>query len=86
MKNKAIFRYIFELSLYGTIGLFLHFIDYSSEFVILCRGLLGSLLIFIVLCIRKEKIDFNAIKQNLLLRVTLGIALGLNWMFLFADQ
>ena len=86
MKNKAIFRYLFALSLYGTIGLFLHFIDYSSEFEILCRGLLGSLFIFIVLCIRKEKIDFNAIKQILLLLATSGIALGLNWIFLFADQ
>lgn len=84
MKNKAIFRYLFALSLYGTIGLFLHFIDYSSEFVVLCRGLLGSLFIFLVLCFRKEKVDFKAIKKNLPLLATSGIALGLNWVFLFA--
>ena len=84
MKNKAIFRYLFALSLYGTIGLFLHFIDYSSEFVVLCRGLLGSLFIFLVLCFRKEKVDFKAIKRNLPLLATSGIALGLNWVFLFA--
>ena len=62
MKNKTIFRYLFALSLYGTIGLFLHFIDYSSEFVVLCRGLLGSLFIFIVMCIRKNRFQCHKTK------------------------
>lgn len=84
MGNKVILRYLFALFLYGTIGLFLHFISYSSEFVVLCRGVLGSLFIAGTLFLRKEKIDLSAIRRNLPLLALSGIALGLNWVFLFA--
>ena len=84
MKHSAVLRYLFALTLYGTIGLFLHFISYSSEFVVLCRGLLGSLFIFLVLRFRKEKIDRETVRKNLFLLALSGIALGLNWVFLFA--
>ena len=84
MKNSATFRYLFALFLYGTIGFFLHFTTYSSEFVVLCRGLLGSLFIVLVLLVRRQKIDFEAIRKNLKLLVISGFALGFNWVFLFA--
>ncbi|MBQ6479048.1 MAG: EamA family transporter [Erysipelotrichaceae bacterium] len=84
MKDKVILRYLFALTLYGTIGFFLHFTVYSSEFIVLCRGLLGSLFIFLVLRFQKKKIDKNAIRKNLILLALSGIALGLNWVFLFA--
>ncbi|MBR2533695.1 MAG: EamA family transporter [Erysipelotrichaceae bacterium] len=83
MKNKVILRYLFALTLYGTIGLFLHFVSYSSEFVVLCRGLFGSLFIYLVLLFRKEKIDRESIRKNLFMLALSGIALGLNWVFLF---
>ena len=84
MKNSAVLRYLFALTLYGTIGLFLHFVSYSSEFVVLCRGLFGSLFIYLVLLFRKEKIDKEAVRKNLFMLALSGIALGLNWVFLFA--
>ena len=84
MKHSAVLRYLFSLTLYGTIGLFLHFISYSSEFVVLCRGLLGSVFIFLVLHFRKEKIDRETVGKNLFPLALSGIALGLNWVFLFA--
>ena len=84
MRNKAVLNYLFALSLYGTIGLFLHFIDYSSEFVVLCRGLLGSLFILSVIYFTKEKINIESIKNNMFLLISSGVALGLNWVFLFA--
>ena len=84
MKNSAVLRYLFALSLYGTIGLFLHFVSYSSEFVVLCRGLFGSLFIYLVLLFRKEKIDRESVRKNLFMLALSGIALGLNWVFLFA--
>ena len=84
MKNSAVLRYLFALTLYGTIGLFLHFVSYSSEFVVLCRGLFGSLFIYLVLLFRKEKIDRESVRKNLFMLALSGIALGLNWVFLFA--
>ena len=84
MKNSATLRYLFALFLYGTIGFFLHFVKYSSEFVVLGRGVLGSLFIFLVLSLKKEKIDIDAIKRNLKTLLISGFALGFNWVFLFA--
>ena len=84
MKNSSTLRYLFALFLYGTIGFFLHFVKYSSEFVVLGRGVLGSLFIFLVLSLRKEKIDIDAIKKNLKTLLISGFALGFNWVFLFA--
>ncbi len=84
MKNSATLRYLFALFLYGTIGFFLHFVKYSSEFVVLCRGLLGSLFIGIVLLLRRKKMDLAAIRKNLKLLLLSGFSLGFNWVFLFA--
>jgi len=77
-------KYLTSVVIYGTIGLFLHFVNASSEFVVLCRGIIGSLFIGLVLLIKKQKIDFKAIKNNLKLLILSGICLGLNWVFLFA--
>ncbi len=84
MKNSATLRYLFALFLYGTIGFFLHFVKYSSEFVVLCRGLLGSLFIGIALLLRRKKMDLAAIRKNLKLLLLSGFSLGFNWVFLFA--
>lgn len=83
MKSTAVIRYLSALFLYGTIASFLRYIEYSSDFVVLCRGLFGSLFIFLVLKSRKEEININAIRSNLLLMVISGAALGFNWIFLF---
>ena len=83
MNSKAVIRYLCALFLYGTIGFFLHFIEYSSDFVVLCRGFFGSLLIGLVLYLKKEKIDTEAIRKNLFLMVLSGASLGFNWVFLF---
>ena len=83
MNRPAVFRYLCALSLYGTIACFLRFIDYSSDFVVLCRGFFGSLFIYLVLTARKEKIDPEAIRKNLLLMIISGASLGFNWVFLF---
>ncbi|MBQ3295212.1 MAG: EamA family transporter [Erysipelotrichaceae bacterium] len=84
MRSTATIKYLIALTLYGTIGLFLHFIKYSSEFVVLCRGTIGSLFILLVLLSRKAKIDWQSIRNNLRYLMISGFALGFNWVFLFA--
>ena len=84
MRSAAILKYLFALTLYGTIGFFLHFISYSSEFVVLCRGTIGTIFILCVLLSRKDRIDLDSIKRNLKYLALSGFALGFNWVFLFA--
>ena len=76
--------YLVAVILYGTIGYFLHFVNASSEFVVMCRGLIGSIFIFLVMLIKRDLPNLKSIKNNLLMLVISGIALGLNWIFLFA--
>lgn len=86
MRNNAdkTLKYLFAVILYGTIGYFLHYINAASEFVVMCRGLIGSLFILLVMLIKKDLPDPKTIKNNLLYLVISGIALGLNWVFLFS--
>lgn len=83
-KVNPTLRYIISGLIYGTIGVFLHFISFSSEFVVLCRGVIGSIFICTIMLIKKDLPDIQSIKNNLLLLLISGICLGLNWVFLFA--
>ena len=84
MKDKALLKYLCAVCIYGTNGLFLQYINASSEFVVLCRGTIGSLFIALVMFLKKDKIDILAIRRNFWLLFVSGISLGLNWIFLFA--
>ncbi len=82
--GKERIKYIIAVVLYGTIGYFLRFVNYPSEFVAMCRGFIGSLFIFLYLKSKGSKIDRAAITMNLKWLLLSGICLGLNWIFLFA--
>lgn len=77
-------KYLTAVILYGTIGYFLHYVNAASEFVVMCRGLIGSLFILLVMFIKKDLPDLKAIKNNLIYLIVSGVALGLNWVFLFS--
>lgn len=84
MKDIKTFKYLISVIIYGTIGYFLHFVNASSEFVVMCRGLIGSIFIFIVMMCTRNLPDLKSIKKNLLMLVLSGVSLGFNWIFLFA--
>lgn len=84
MKTDKTIKYLFAVILYGTIGYFLHYVYVASEFVVMCRGLIGSLFILLVMFINKDLPDLKAIRNNLFYLAISGIALGLNWVFLFS--
>lgn len=76
--------FVLAVVLYGTIGLFLRFVDLPSEAVAFYRGCIGGTFILAYKLIRKEKPDFGAVRSNLVWLLISGVALGLNWIFLFA--
>ena len=85
MMNTYKLKYISAVIIYGTIGYILHFVNLPSEIVVLCRGVIGSLFIYLYLRVTKRNIDLVAIKNNLIYLIISGVALGLNWVFLFAS-
>lgn len=70
--------------LYGTIGVFLRYVQIPSEAVALCRGAIGSVFILLYLKVRHERLNKSAIQNNLFWLILSGVCLGLNWVFLFA--
>ncbi|MFK4784926.1 DMT family transporter [Fusobacterium sp. MFO224] len=68
---------------FSTIGLFIKNIDLSSSEIAFSRGIIGSFFLLITSYILKTNISRHSIKLNLKLLVFSGIAIGLNWMFLF---
>lgn len=77
-------KYITAVVLYGTIGMFLRYVDMPSEIIAMFRGILGSIFIYLYLKLSKKNIDIQAIKNNLKWLVASGIFLGFNWILLFS--
>lgn len=69
--------------IFGTIGVFSRNIAVTSGELALYRALLASVLIGGYFLISRQKIDFKAIKKELLLLLFSGMAMGVNWILLF---
>ena len=83
MNNKAFFKYIFALLLFGSNGIVASFIDLSSQNIVLLRTLIGSILLIALFFIGGEKLTFYKHKMQFLFLTVSGIAMGTSWMFLY---
>ncbi|CEG28771.1 DMT family transporter [Bacillus sp. B-jedd] len=81
MKSKI--QFLLSMIIFGTIGLFVRYIDLASSEIALLRGFIGSLFLMAVMFLMKKKISWAAVKGNALVLLLSGIALGGNWTFLF---
>lgn len=72
-----------SMAIFGTLGPFTKNIDLPSGELALYRAILAAALIIVYLLIHRQKIDFTAMKKELLLLLISGIAMGINWIFLF---
>ena len=69
--------------IFGTLGLFTRNIALSSGELALCRACLAAVLIIVFLAVTKQGFDLKAIKKDIPLLGASGIAMGINWIFLF---
>ncbi|WP_157406199.1 DMT family transporter [Neobacillus drentensis] len=81
MKGKM--RLIMTMLIFGSIGVFVKKIDLSSSEIAFLRGVIGSLFLLIVSFLVKQKPSYQALKDNALLLLLSGAAIGLNWICLF---
>jgi len=77
-------KYIAAVAIYGTIGMVLRYISIPSELVVFCRGALGAFFIWLYRRARGKRVEKSAVRRNLPWLLLSGVALGLNWVFLFA--
>lgn len=73
----------FSMMIFGTIGLFSRSIAVTSGELALYRAILAAILIGGYFLISGKKIDFKAIKKELILLLLSGMAMGINWILLF---
>ncbi len=81
MKSKI--KFILSMIIFGTIGLFVRYIDMPSSAIALVRGLIGSVFLVMVIFLLKQKVSWTKVKENALLLIISSILLGANWVFLF---
>ena len=81
--NKARLQLIISMSIFGTLAIFVRNISVSSGELSLYRAVLATLLISGYLLVTKDKINFFAIKKELILLLFSGMAMGFNWILLF---
>ena len=74
---------IASMIMFGTLGPFVRNIPVSSGELALYRAVLAILLIAVFLLLTRQKIPFAKIKKMLPLLLASGVAIGINWIFLF---
>lgn len=74
---------IISMLIWGSIGIFVRYINFTSSQIALVRAIVGSIFLIIFSMISKESLSKEKIKSNLLLLICCGICLGFNWIFLF---
>lgn len=76
-------QYLLAMAIFGTIGLFVKFIDLPSTVIALSRGALGTLFLLVVVQFMRRRMDTESIKRNFKHLLIAAVALGFNWIFLF---
>lgn len=82
-EQKSLLGLILSMCIFGTIGLVRRYIDMPSSFIALCRAVVGTAFLALIVVIRRDQIDFAAIRKNLFWLALSSIFLGFNWILLF---
>ena len=72
-----------SMIIFGTLGVFTRNIGVTSGELALYRAILAVLLLTGYFLVTKQKIEFKAIKKELVLLLLSGVAMGINWILLF---
>lgn len=74
---------ILSMCIFGTIGILRRYIPLSSSLIALVRGIIGAAFLMLMVALRRTPLNKAAIRQNLLLLILSGTAIGFNWILLF---
>lgn len=83
MRNRAVFKYIAALLLFGSNGIVASHIALSSYEIVFTRTLIGALFLATLFTASRQPARFFKDKAHALSLTLSGIAMGASWMFLF---
>ncbi len=81
MKLKL--QMILSMLLFGSIGIFVKYIDLPSPAIVQWRTIIATLFLVLLFLVKKQAPDFRAIRANAIPLLISGVVLGGNWAFLF---
>lgn len=81
--NTAKLRLLLAMFIWGTLGLFVRMIPLPSSIICNVRGVVGSLFLLAVVLLKKDRLDWKAIRANARILLPIGAVMGFNWMMLF---
>ncbi len=81
--NSSKLKMIISMAIFGTIGIFVNFINMPSSVIAVCRGFTGALFLCLFMLLTGKKINFPDIKKNFVKLVVTGCLIGINWILLF---
>ena len=81
--NGAKIKMIVSMAIFGTIGIFVNYINVPSSLIAVCRGFTGALFLCLFMIVTGKKISFSDIKKNFLKLSITGCFIGINWILLF---
>lgn len=82
-KNISFIKYFSALLLFGTNGIVASLIDLESNQIVLYRTFLGSLILFAIFLITRNKFSFFRHKKDFFFLCLSGISMGASWLFLY---
>lgn len=80
---NAKLKIITAMLIFGSIGPFVKEINLSSSELAFFRGIIGSIFLICASLFIKQKLSVKSVKENLMLLILSGTAVGLNWILLF---
>ncbi len=81
MKDKL--SMICAMVVFGTIGIFVEYINMPSGVIASFRGIVGAIVICVFMLLQGRKINLKAIKKKIVVLLASGVAIGFNWILLF---
>ena len=82
-ENRARLQLILIMMLFGTIGTLSRYINMPSSIICLGRAFFGVIIILVIITLRKEKPDYEAIKRNIGWLLLTSVFMCLNWICQF---
>ncbi|MGZ4160834.1 MAG: DMT family transporter [Neobacillus sp.] len=76
-------KIITTMLIFGSMGVFVKNINLSSSEIAFLRGIIGSLFLIGASFLARQKVSFQSIKENIVLLLLSGAAIGTNWILLF---
>lgn len=81
--SRARLQFILTMMIFGTLGIFVRYIDLPSTIIAEARGIIGTVFLLLVVKGSHSALSWQAIKRNLKVLFFSGAAIGVNWILLF---